>query len=1047
MKTKMISCSFVLALATAMSVSAATFHDFDGSTSLDLVSIGADPADYVRISNSAAHGIVTNSAPLAVEGVYLRPKSIYELVDGTSLTLSQGLVINGSSPLYPALFKQSGGTFSAGSSKNIFVAATSDDGLQGSENGYAEYLFSGGSATLNALYVASGISKNTGKYPSPGVFTQTGGSFIAPTLGFGSKDQWNGAGNYQTNAHAFVRLSGGTFSLGNGRIASYRWNENGSGDDFGFSTYKIQLAGGTLADSVSKSWTNAYQIEVSEGVGASTINWGENRFVQAAPLWGAGTLVKAGGGEMVLTDATRFTGTLDVEAGSVRVAGIPTDIYDTGCTIFTGDKAAAGLANGASISSWADQSGSIVAQMPSDAGLLTASAWTNVVLNPTVAAGSFNGHAGIKFARSGTDVTGLAVPATSNPLAEATNFTAVVVFKKTTVGTGITASDYQYNYNEGILGSGITYGSNGFGLSVNNTRNPVAGRAYQNGNASNDNDLFNAVVGGSGVCDGAVHVLAFSVDGAKAVMSCDGVTVSKTATGMKDGGFPFANNPFAIGLHSALVWKNGSKASPVLAFDGEIAEIRLYKNRALGVGELNAVCAVLAEKYAGTSAAELAIARTECAEAAFSATAAPSMPAGAIVFDADGVSGDDGDTVTSWISEDGVVTATAEAGKGSAGPTLVHDALGNAALRFNAAEKTALGIAAADCPISGQNNVTVAVVFRTTVDGNAYSASDFAQNNILEAADGIVSTMDGAWNNSQDTAITFHKDGVVGVLAGQKSNGADCLLSAKPMRMNDGAAHIVVFSVDGTNAKMRRLVDGHFRESATTLSGVRASHNLKIGSLRSNLDAGYFTGDIAAVVLWTRSLNAAEMSDVQEFYAKKFRVRPLARKAFALSEVADRGIGATNIHVAAGATFSVGLSSTSPFALSAGQTLSGAGDFNGSYRFGDGAVLGLGNVTVANVEDVQIADGAIVKIPLSALSAPVSMATASSVSGTVEIDMSALEGQMSKRWQGVMSFDPAAIDEGVAFAVTGLRGEHAVKVENGVVYVESGARGLAIIFR
>ncbi len=1040
---KLMTVGSVLALA--MTVAAET-KTFNGSTSLDLADAGAASADYITISGSAQYGTVTNAAPLAVAGVNIYPNSTYELVDGTSLTLSQGLVINGSSPLYPALFKQSGGTFSAGSSKNIFVAATSDNGQQGNESGYAEYLFAGGSATLNALYVASGISKNTGKYPSPGVFTQTGGTFTAPTLGFGSKTQWNADGNYQTNAHAFVRLEGGTFSLGNGRIASYRWNLNESGEDFGFSTYKIQLAGGTLADSVSKSWTNAYQIEVSEGVGASTINWGENRFVQAAPLWGAGTLVKAGGGEMVLTDATRFTGTLDVEAGSVRVAGIPTDIYDTGCTIFTGDKAAAGLANGASISSWADQSGSIVAQMPSDAGLLTASAWTNVVLNPKVVASSFNGHAGIRFTRSGTDVTGLLVPAASNPLAGATNFTAVVVFKKTTAGTGGTSSDYEYNYNEGILGSGIAYGSNGFGLSVNSSKYPVGGRAYKNGNASDDKDLFNAVAGGSGVCDGAVHVLAFSVDGAKAVMSSDGVTVSKTATGMKDGGFPFADNPFAIGLHSALVWNFFGKATPGFAFDGEIAEIRLYKNRALGVGELNAVCAVLAEKYAGTSAAELAIARTECAEAAFTAAAAPSLPSGAIVFDADSVSGDDGDTVTSWTSEDSTVTATVDAGKGSAGPTLVHDAFGNAALRFDADDKAALGIAAADCPITGQNDVTVAVVFRTTADGNAYTR-DQANNNVLEAADGIVSTMDGAWNNSQDTAITFHKDGVVGVLAGQRSNAADCLLSAKPMRMNDGAAHIVVFSVDGTNAKMRRLVDGHFREAATTLSGARSSRNLKIGSLRGNLDAGYFTGDIAAVVLWTRSLNAAEMSDVQEFYAKKFRVRPLARKAFAFSEVADRGIGATNIHVAAGATFSVGLSFTSPFALSAGQTLSGAGDFNGSYRFGDGAVLDLGNVTVANVEDVQIADGAIVKIPLSALSAPVSMETASSVSGTVAIDMSALEGQMSKRWQGVMSFDPAAIDEGVAFAVTGLRGEHAVKVENGVVYVESGARGLAIIVR
>ncbi len=1032
-----VSCFIVL--AATMTAMAATIN-FDGSTSLDLADAGAASADdFIYIKDSAQYGTVTNSAPLEVTMVGLQRNSIYELVEGASLSCSYAMVLNGSTALYPVRFKQSGGTFTGGS---VFVAATSGNGQQGNENGYAEYLFSSGSASMNALYVASGVS--TSIYPSPGVFTQTGGCFTAPKLGFGSKALWNGAGNYQTNAHAFVRLSGGTFSLGDGRIVPYRWNENESGDDFGFSTYKIQFAGGTLADSVSKDWSNAYQIEVSEGTGASTIDWGAKRFVQAAPLWGAGTLVKAGGGEMVLTDATRFTGTLDVEAGSVRVAGIPTDIYDTGCTIFTGDKAAAGLADGASISSWADQSGSIVAQMPSDAGLLTASAWTNVVLNPKVVAGSFNGHAGIRFARSGTDVTGLAVPAASNPLAGATNFTAVVVFKKTTAGTGGTSSDsdYGYNYNEGILGSGIGYGSNGFGLSVNNARNPVAGRAYQNGMASSDNHLFNAVVGGSGVCDGAVHVLAFSVDGAKAVMSCDGVTVSKTATGMKDGGFPFANNPFAIGLHSALVWKNSSSASPALAFDGEIAEIRLYKNRALGVGELNAVCAVLAEKYAGTSAAQLVIDRTECTEAAFTAAAAPSLPAGAVVFDADGVAGNDGDMVTSWTSEDGTVTATAEAGKGSAGPTLVHDAFGNAALRFNSVDRTALGIAAADCPITGQNDVTVAVVFRTTVDGNAYSS--IAAGNIIDAADGIVSTLDSAWSLAQDTGVTFHKDGVVGVFA---NNGGNLILSAKPMRMNDGAAHVVVLAFDDTNAKVRRLVDGHFCEAKAERLGARASHNLKIGSLRSNFDEGYFTGDIAAVVLWTRALDVAEMSNVQEHYAKKFRVRSLARKGFALSAVADRGIGATNIHVAAGATFSVGLSSAHPFALSAGQTLTGAGDFKGSYRFGGGAVLDLGNVAAEKIEDIQIADGAVVKIPLSVLNAPVSMVTASSVSGTVSIDMSELADRMSRRWQAVMALNPAAIDEGATFNVTGLKGEHSVKVENGVVYVESGARGLAIFVR
>ena len=151
---KLMTVGSVLALA--MTVAAET-KTFNGSTSLDLADAGAASADYITISGSAQCGTVTNAAPLAVAGVNIYPNSTYELVDGTSLTLSYGMLVNGSSPLYPALFKQSGGTFSAGSGYllNVFVSATSSNGQQGNESGYAEYLFAGGSATLNALYVAS----------------------------------------------------------------------------------------------------------------------------------------------------------------------------------------------------------------------------------------------------------------------------------------------------------------------------------------------------------------------------------------------------------------------------------------------------------------------------------------------------------------------------------------------------------------------------------------------------------------------------------------------------------------------------------------------------------------------------------------------------------------------------------------------------------------------------------------------------------------------------------------------------------------------------
>ena len=108
--------------------------------------------------------------------------------------------------------------------------------------------------------------------------------------------------------------------------------------------------------------------------------------------------------------------------------------------------------------------------------------------------------------------------------------------------------------------------------------------------------------------------------------------------------------------------------------------------------------------------------------------------------------------------------------------------------------------------------------------------------------------------------------------------------------------------------------------------------------------------------------------------------------------------------------------------------------------------MDLGAVIAANIEDVQIADGAVLKVPLSALSAPVSMSTVSSVSGSIVLDMSAFKDAKMPHWLPVLRFGFGAVKDGARFAVTGLKGEHATKVEDGVLFVESKV-GFMLILR
>ena len=155
------------------------------------------------------------------------------------------------------------------------------------------------------------------------------------------------------------------------------------------------------------------------------------------------------------------------------------------------------------------------------------------------------------------------------------------------------------------------------------------------------------------------------------------------------------------------------------------------------------------------------------------------------------------------------------------------------------------------------------------------------------------------------------------------------------------------------------------------------------------------------------------------------------RRAFALSDLEARGISATNYTVSAGATLRMPLSATAPFTVGAGVTLRGEGAFEGSYRFCDGGVVDFDTLP-ADIEDVQIADGARVVVGDGMLSAPVDGSNISSISGNVVFDVSGVLDRLPMRSRlPILAISPDAIAPGATFSVSGGTWDMSVQYDAG----------------
>ena len=352
-------------------------------------------------------------------------------------------------------------------------------------------------------------------------------------------------------------------------------------------------------------------------------------------------------------------------------------------------------------------------------------------------------------------------------------------------------------------------------------------------------------------------------------------------------------------------------------------------------------------------------------------------------------------------------------------PELVANACnGRSALRFDAARNTVLKIPAGDNqdPLSGQYQFAIAVVFRTTAEGTGLADATVGT--------GLYSSMLAGYGHNSgcgNASLSFREYGAVGgYLATNYENGS-LVNPRKPCRLNDGLPHVAVFTGDSNQGvrTYRLMVDGVYTENrmgyGTPWPAYDSNRPHVIGALRAGV--GHYTGDIMGFSFYHAFLTEAEMLAICQKAAIDYDFNLKERRAFTVAEMTSRGISATNYTVAAGATLRMPCSATAPLVVGSGTTFSGAGSFEGSYRFANGGVADFGGVA-ATMEDVQIADGGVMKFGATAV-LPVSGANVSSISGRVVVDVTGSSTVARRPRTTLLTIDADKIAAGTEFSVVG----------------------------
>ena len=912
-------------------------------------------------------------------------------------------------------FRQTGGTVKAPYSNAV------GGGIQvggGASKHYtvAEYRMDGGTLDTSSAYggstalgLASPRANNT-TMPAAG-FIMTGGTVYANWLTFGS-DQifWNGNLAKITNGYGLLDISGGDFqvnyaytdSVPDGWVRfSNSWNSDAAASNC---VYSVKLHGGKVKMNRAGQYAWPLLTCLPKSSVGTSLGSDDKDYSITAPLYGTGVLRKDGAGTLLVKDAARFTGRVEVNGGTLELeAGDGEDIDADKCFRWLASSLS-GLADNATVEAWADVNYGVVAATNENPKYNSRSYRQG---GPVFKAKGVNSRPSVNFNGSQS----ITVPTVSNPLWGRTSCTIVAVVKPNANTSGTSGC-----YNSPVLsimpGSTLAYASfGGFGNRGGTAGwRPGIGRKWA-GDAYSGTNAQQVFCGRDGVSfnDGEIHAFAITVDGNKVTITGDGDVTNDVWTAY-DRVAPFGY--FNTGYHDqdeerGRLFFGGHVVNNVdgAFYSGDILELRVYTNRLFTAAEQLKVTKHLLAEYGGDARMmKYAKApRATGAPGAFTRSyVAPTPVATDASWDADTLDLADGASVTSWTSEDGQkVAGTADTGAAGT-PTLVKNAInGHAALRFKGSLKQALAIPAAASPISKASGYTAALVWRTESAGVSSTSAGLLSSHVS--------------GGTANFSIYYYNRSAVSATIRDSVGNTDAK-TRKPYSLNDGETHITILSCDAATKKYLLMTDGCFLTGTLVGDAVRGNYPVQIGSFqRGATDAKYyFTGDIAAVKLYDKALTQAEMRDLGEHWAQKYATQLLVGYKYKPAHLRESGLGATNVTVAAGARLSMPLSDTAPFTMTRG-TLSGAGEFLGTYKFASGAVFDLTAETPSAFDELNLAGGATVRVTKATAGAHVRKLTATG--GNVIDVTDGLDENVRKTT--VLTFDECDVDEDATWTVRG----------------------------
>lgn len=855
--------------------------------------------------------VVQNGGALSgyeVQCQYSTYNGIYVMHGGT-LDLSSGLLLgNGlSSAMNEARFQLKGGTFSANSVK-VGWSGCKYGGLCMFEVTGGVFRVAGSRSADSGVHLS--WSDTTNAYENSGLFLMRGGLADVDQISLGRSEA--AAGYATTNALSMFKMSGGELVLGSrGFYAGRTWNKGNSG-----SAYAYKLSGGTLT--AGDSWSSALDLFLSDAEGGTTFNTADTngvgqRVVLNGAVYGPGKLRKVGAGTLVLAGEAAYAGPTTVEAGTLMVGSTLTT---ADCFRWTADSVSD--TNNAPVLTWTDVNRGIAATN------------TTVTQAPRLIANELNGRSVLRFNSSASQY--LVVEAAKSPISGATNFSIVIVFKTGTSGAGSAGYWYQ---NTGLVDAEQGGIQNDWGLAYNGAGQVCGGAGYPSPNK--DWTVYSSAA--NSVVNNQPHIAIYTWQGTNLMMNVDG----RVTTAVSTSPVVSPRNTYRM-LFGSMNLLGG------YYFNGDIAEIRIYRNRTLSATEQHQVGSELSALYGVPNAVfeEASVQQAVAGEIVPSTGWVEPLPYEAAVWDADTLTGTNNSAVTAWASTNGLRIATvAGVGKSVTAPTLIANAInGHHAVRFTGSLMTGLGIPAAQNPVGGSTNFTVAFVFRTTTAGKT--------TNQWYSSIGIVDAeQPGAAN---DWGVSFSAEGRL--LAG--IGNADVTSTSKIFDLHDGAPHAVVIAYDMVAGTVAIMADGlGTTQSVGAHLAPRSAYRIVLGSLDA-LGGQFFTGDLAALrVFPNRALTSAEMAALSLEMGTPYGVRPMPRGNVVFPQAT--GLGRGDVEIRSGASLVLPIATNSAVTLTSGQVLSGSGAVYGTLALASGAILDIGLAEPLTMDVLWLNAGAILR--------------------------------------------------------------------------------------